>query len=94
MKITNLRIGRVQKSGYHGSIDITIKENGDLDMGLFEYGELVEKYKGGDYEYDLIVEKDYKDSMLLYLIKERFQDISGFKKWLEDHDIPPTETSY
>ncbi len=94
MKVTSLTVGEVEKEGYRGKIDISIKENGDLDMGLFEFGEMVEKYKGGDYEYDLVVAKEDKDSVLLHLIKEKFENTSGFKKWLEEHNIPFKESSW
>ena len=94
MKVTRFTIGEVNKKGYRGKIDISIKENGDLDMGLFEFGELVEKFMGGDHEVDVIVAKEDKDSVLLQLIQDKFKDVSEFKKWLKEHDIPFTESSW
>jgi hypothetical protein len=47
---------------------------------------------GHDYEYDVTISKEWKDTVLLHLAKERFKTVSEFKKWLDEKEIP-SETS-
>ena len=66
-----------------------IEENGDLMLEGYDLGESPKKFWGdSDYEYWRTVEKKYKDTILLWLIKERFNSDSDFSDWLEEKGIP------
>lgn len=90
-----LRINEINRKDLQGSIDISIQENGDLNMGLYDRGETVEKIFGDDeYEYDLTVKKENAEMVLLHLMKEKFSSTTEFKKWLQKNKIPFTEESW
>ena len=66
-----------------------IDENGNLVFEGGDIGETPEKYWGRDeYEYWRTVDKEYKDSILLLLIKDKFTSDSEFSEWLEKAGIP------
>ncbi len=90
-----LNINSINRQDLHGNVDVEIRENGDLNMGLYDRGETVEKIFGSDeYEYDLTVKKEDAEMVLLYLLKEKFTSTSDFKKWLEENKIPFKEESW
>lgn len=43
-----------------------------------------------EYEHHRSVPADYKDTVLLLLLKERFKSDAMFQQWLERHGIPYT----
>ena len=47
-----------------------------------------------DYEYWLTVHSQNVPKVLLELIKDRFQDETDFRKWLESKDIPSEFHNY
>ena len=66
-----------------------IEDDGDLVLEGYDIGPLVkEQWGDSDYEYWLRVDKDYKDTILLWLIKERFPTDSEFREWLDEKEIP------
>ena len=67
-----------------------IKEgSGDLVLEGYDFGEAPKQFWGdSDYEYWRVVKKKYKDTILLWLIKERFDTDSAFKNWLDEKGIP------
>jgi hypothetical protein len=66
-----------------------IEDDGDLVLEGCDYGPLVsEQWGDSDYEYWLRVGRDYKDTVLLWLIKERFANDSEFRQWLDEKRIP------
>jgi hypothetical protein len=70
-------------------------ENGDLILDGYDRGELVEEVWGSDdYEYSLVVKAEYKDTILLNLIKERFKHDSEFRAWLDEKGIPSDFESF
>lgn len=70
-------------------LDAKIDEKGDLVLSGYDVGEAAEMFWGdSDYEYWLTVDKQFKDSILLLLIKDRFNSDTKFKVWLEENDIP------
>jgi hypothetical protein len=72
-------------------LDLVITDTGDLQFIGQDLGPLTEKLTGEhEYEYFLTVSAQYKDSILLYLIQEKFPDDSAFKKWLDEKQIPHT----
>lgn len=70
-------------------LDALIDEKGNLVLEGYDLGEAAEMFWGdSDYEFWLTVEKEFKDSILLLLIKEKFTSDTKFKKWLEEKGIP------
>lgn len=66
-----------------------IKENGDLVLEGYDLGKRARELFGdSDYEYWLTIPAQYKDTVLLWLIKERFETSSDFMTWLKDKGIP------
>ncbi len=66
-----------------------IKKNGDLMLEGYHSGEAPETFYGdSDYEYWRTVKKKYKDTISLWLIKERFDTDPAFKDWLDEKRIP------
>ena len=41
-----------------------------------------------EYAYSLTVPAEWRDSMLLYLMKDRFSDALAFSDWCREHGIP------
>ena len=72
-----------------------IDEDGDLVLEGQDVGKAVEEYWGdSDYEYVVNVKAEFKDSVLLYLIKERFTTSKDFMDWLDDKRIPKEFSSW
>ena len=79
----------------HNVLTAKISDSGDLVLEGVDAGKDVEKFFGdSDYEYWLTISKDFKETILLHLIKERFSSVHDMKKWLEEKEIPFTHTSY
>jgi hypothetical protein len=68
----------------------SLKDNGDLNISSFDFGPKVDKLWGHDYEYDITIDKEWKDTLLLLLIQEQFKTASEFKKWIDQKNIPAT----
>jgi hypothetical protein len=66
---------------------VYIRDDGLLHVNSFDYGPEVERLWGDDYEYDIYVEKEWKDSILLLLLQEKFKSTSDFKKWLDSKGV-------
>ena len=77
---------RDEKSGKtHIYLAAKISDEGDLIMEGQDVGEAPDKYWGdSDYEYWVIVKRDCKDTVLLWLIKECFGTSSDFRDWLKE----------
>jgi hypothetical protein len=70
-------------------LDAKIDNDGNLVLEGYDIGDSVEEFWGdSDYEYWLTVSQEYKDTVLLLLIQERFESSSEFKMWLESKEIP------
>ena len=70
---------------------IHVQENGNLHFDSYDIGELPEKFFGhDDYENDIFVEGEGKDSILLLLLKERFKTNGEFKDWADEKGLPLT----
>lgn len=80
------------KNSYIDSANI--EENGALHLSSFDFGPEVDKMWGHDYEYDITIEKEWKDTILLFLIQEHFKTTSEFKKWCDEKSIPSTTSLY
>ena len=93
-KITQLKlrddvVETVEGKNYYND-SVNIEDNGNLNVGSFDFGPEVDKMWGHDYEYDITIEKECKDSVLLLLIQEHFKTASEFKKWIDQKSIPAT----
>ena len=72
-----------------------IDDAGELILEGYDSGRFVEEHWGdSDYEYWLKIAEKYKDTLLLWLIKERFSSESEFRRWLEEKRIPHTFESW
>ncbi len=70
-------------------LDAKIDESGNLLLEGYDIGDSVEEFWGdSDYEYWLTVSHEWKDTVLLLLIKEKFKLSSDFQIWLESKEIP------
>lgn len=72
-----------------------IDEQGNLALEGVDRGEWVTEQTGDwDYEYWLKVTREWKDTVLLHLLRERFENDSEFRKWLDDKGIPSEFVSF
>jgi hypothetical protein len=82
-----LRDRRTEKN--YSSLVAMIDDDGDLILEGYDVGEAPKEFWGdSDYEYWRMVKKDYKDTILDWLIKERFDTKLGFNIWLKKKGIP------
>jgi hypothetical protein len=89
MKINKITLIKSDSERVSVRLTARIGAGGDLILEGFDYGEFVEEVFGDDdYEYSLTVKADYKDTILLNLIKEKFANDSEFKLWLDEKQIP------
>jgi len=66
-----------------------IDEKGDLVLEGWDRGTRVQELTDDwDYEYWLRLARDYKDTVLLHLIKERFANDGELMQWLKEKNIP------
>lgn len=87
--ITKIVLKDEHVSGTHISVDAHISDTGDLVIDGCDYGEAPKRIWGdSDYEYITTVKKEYKDTVLLLLIKNKFADSVDFRIWLKENGIP------
>jgi hypothetical protein len=87
--ITKIRLRENITNENKSWLDAKIDEKGNLVLDGYDIGEAAEKILGdSDYEYWFTVDKQYKDSILLLLIKDKFTSDTKFKNWLEKNGIP------
>ena len=95
MKITKIKLREIEIQDGKSYLDAMINENGDLVLEGCDNGESVKQFWGDfDYEYWVTVKSDYKDTVLLHLIKDNFDSEIKFQKWLKEREIPCDFTSY
>lgn len=87
-KITKLTLSESRNAGYVSRDTAEIYDDDVLHFDSFDFGSMVDKMWGHDYEYDIYVDGEWKDSILLLLIKERFDCSAGFRGWAEINSIP------
>ena len=89
MKINKITLIKSDSERVRVRLTTRINEDGDLILDGYDSGKLVEEVWGSDnYEYSLSVKAEYKDTILLNLIKERFKHDSEFRSWLDEKQIP------
>lgn len=90
-----LTLLEIHQPGIDCTITVTIDDDGSLRFDGYDVGKDVVKWFGhDDYEYHLSVDSQHKDSILLYLIKDRFETDSEFREWLSTKGIPSRFSSY
>ncbi len=67
---------------------IHVESNGTLNLDSYDCGTRPEMFFGGDYERDIYVDAEWKDSILLLLLKERFKTIGNLREWADEKGIP------
>jgi hypothetical protein len=68
---------------------VKIDDEGRLVLYGADAGERVREIWGDwDYEYSETVPAEWKETVLLHLIKERFAATSDFRVWCEERGIP------
>ena len=78
--------------GWH-LIEVLLNDAGDLILRGHEPDEMPRAAFGTqEYEQRLEIPAEFKDTILLLLLKERFKTDGMFQQWLERHGIPYTQT--
>lgn len=89
VKIKKINLIETKSQRISVYLSARIDDNGDLILEGQDLGELVQdQFDKDDYEYSLTIRAEYKDTILLNLIKEKFADDSQFKDWLDEKRIP------
>ena len=95
MKIKQIKLRDIEFHGGKSYLDAMINDDGDLVLEGCDNGESVRQFWGDfDYEYWVTVNRDYKDTVLLHLIQEKFESETKFQEWLKEKDIPCEFSSY
>jgi hypothetical protein len=72
----------------YSTISVRIDGNGNLVFDGYNIEDYFDHSKNqDDYEHVLSVESKHKDSILLYLMKDRFRNASDFCEWLDTKGI-------
>ena len=95
MKINRIKLREIEIQGGKSYLDAVIRQNGDLVLEGCDNGAQVREIWGDwDYEYWVTVKSDYKDTVLLHLIKDKFDSETKFREWLQERGIPGEFISY
>jgi hypothetical protein len=94
-RLTTIRLRERHDEEVWSTDDARIEENGDLRLDAYDVGELPKRMMGDDdYEYWVVVPAEWKDTILLKLIKERFKDVYAFHKWARENAIAHSSGSW
>lgn len=89
-KITEIALfERNDENGYSRDL-VRVHTDGSINLDSFDTGPLPDSVWGRDYEYDVNFSADWKDTILLLLLKERFASNSEFRNWAKSQSIPYT----
>jgi hypothetical protein len=70
-------------------LEARIDAEGDLVLEGQDLGPQVRKFfRTGEYEYFYKIPAGYKDTLLLKLLKEKFDEGVVLDKWLKEHGVP------
>jgi hypothetical protein len=87
--IRELVIRKERWPGSYSSLEAKIDSDGQLVLDGADGGASVRDTCGDwDYEYTETVSAEWKDTVLLHLLKERFERTSDFRQWCEARRIP------
>lgn len=95
-KLTSIVI-RDQKThdGGTDALEAKIQPTGAVLLEGYDSGQGVKEAMGDwDYEFWITVAPEYKDTLILHLLKERFAAARDMKSWLEEKQIPFEFSSY
>jgi hypothetical protein len=99
--IKSLAIRRDDTKDGYSEMAVEIDENGAIVLSGVDAGEEVRQFFGDwDFEFWLTIPPEYKEAVLLHLIKDsflsqdRFSSVHKMRKWLEERDIPFQFTSF
>lgn len=92
LPITEVTLRDQEGKNISVKLSARIDEKGNLVLYGYDCGDRVKEFWGAsdDYEYWLTIPKEYKDTVLLWLIKDRFDSDETFRTWLESKGIPCT----
>ncbi len=91
--VTSVTLRRETSQNGNSRDLITVRADGTIHGDAFDTGPMAESHWGGDYEYDLYVDSDWRDTVMLRLLQERFISVSDFRNWLQSHGIPHRDST-
>jgi hypothetical protein len=94
--LQSVRLADWRVPGLHHTLGAYIDKDGDLVIDGCDFGSNVERLWGdSDYEFAWHIASEWKDTVLLNLLKERFEaepewveHETLFKEWLTSHGVP------
>ena len=93
--INEIRIRYEETDDGYSDLRAKINESGDLVLDGCDAGSEIERRFGDwDYEYWLTIPKEYRNTVLLHLIKDRFSSVHDLEVWLKERSIPAEFNSY
>lgn len=84
----------IQTEEGYNTLSVTAQGGDVYFVGVDAGPDIKARYGDWDYEYWMTVPKQYKDTMLLYLLKEHFSHFDEIKSWIESKSIPTKYTYY
>jgi hypothetical protein len=93
--LTSVTIARTSGDHVRSTLWAIIQDDGKIEYERSDYGPLVEEVWGRDeYEYNVTVPSEFKDTVLLLLVAEHFADDKAFREWLEAKGVPFETSSW
>jgi hypothetical protein len=88
-RINEIEITKTDNKEVYVRIYCKIEYNGNIKYKSYTVGGITKDYIGhDDYEVEVEVKNEYKDTVLLKLIADRFNSESEFMNWLGEQKIP------
>lgn len=87
-QLAELVLKQILKGERFEWLTVRIDDTGDLLLEGQDTAPIIERFRDIDYEYWLTVGKDDKDTVLLHLIRDRFDNATAFREWLAQYHIP------
>lgn len=94
LKINEITLFEWTDGKDHRRDKVDTNNDGTLHFDSFDFGQKTDSAWGHDYEYDIFVGAEWKDTILLLLIKERFKNNSEFREWADKKTVPYTTSCY
>jgi hypothetical protein len=87
--LKSVTLGRTQSESVRSTLWAVILDDAALEIERSDYGPVVDEvWHRDEHEYNVTVPADYKDTVLLLLIKDYVRDDVAFRGWLEEKGIP------
>lgn len=88
-KLDSITIWDIYRDKNHYILTAEIKENGDLFLEGQDLGpDVLEWFGDSDYEYFYTIKQEWKDTVLLHLLAEKFTLSDTPQMWLKRKNIP------